>query len=80
MRVRLASLEDVIASKEWANRPKDHEALPELYQLRDSATSTETTLAAPPAPPTVHEQDRLYGQLYQSPSPPAIEAPKPPTV
>lgn len=34
---RVASLEDVIASKEWADRPKDHEALPELRRLRDEA-------------------------------------------
>jgi len=33
--VLVASLDDVIASKEWANRPKDHEALPELRELRD---------------------------------------------
>lgn len=32
--VRVAALEDVIASKEWANRPKDHLALPELRVLR----------------------------------------------
>jgi hypothetical protein len=25
-----------IASKEWANRPKDHDALPELRALRDA--------------------------------------------
>jgi hypothetical protein len=35
--VLVASLDDVIASKEWANRPKDHDALPELRELRDSA-------------------------------------------
>ena len=34
--VRVAALEDVIASKEWADRPKDREALPEL---RRSASS-----------------------------------------
>ncbi|MGH9184478.1 MAG: nucleotidyl transferase AbiEii/AbiGii toxin family protein [Acidimicrobiales bacterium] len=33
--VRVAALEDVIASKEWANRPKDREALPELRALSD---------------------------------------------
>lgn len=33
VRVRVAALPDVIASKEWANRPKDHEALPELRGL-----------------------------------------------
>ncbi len=31
--VQVAALEDVIASKEWADRPKDHEALPELREL-----------------------------------------------
>jgi Nucleotidyl transferase AbiEii toxin, Type IV TA system len=33
VRVRVAALEDVIASKEWANRRKDQEALPELRRL-----------------------------------------------
>ena len=32
--VRVAALDDVIASKEWANRPKDRDALPELRSLR----------------------------------------------
>jgi len=32
--LRVAALDDVIASKEWANRPKDHDALPELRSLR----------------------------------------------
>ncbi len=31
--IRAASLGDIIASKEWANRPKDRSALPELYRL-----------------------------------------------
>jgi hypothetical protein len=35
--VRLISLDDLIASKEAANRAKDHEALPELRDLRDDA-------------------------------------------
>jgi len=29
----VADLQDIIASKEWANRPKDREALPELRDL-----------------------------------------------
>lgn len=41
--VVVASLEDVIASKEWANRPKDHDALPELREIADRR---------PPAPPS----------------------------
>ncbi|MGH9062265.1 MAG: hypothetical protein ACRDZY_22560, partial [Acidimicrobiales bacterium] len=31
--VWVAGLDDIIASKEWADRPKDHDALPELYRL-----------------------------------------------
>lgn len=31
--IRVASLDDIIASKEWADRPKDRDALPELYRL-----------------------------------------------
>lgn len=31
--VRVAALEDIIVSKEWADRPKDHEALPELREI-----------------------------------------------
>lgn len=33
--VLVASLDDVITSKETANRPSDHDALPELRRLRD---------------------------------------------
>jgi hypothetical protein len=33
--VRVAALDDVIRSKELANRPKDHATLPVLYALRD---------------------------------------------
>lgn len=33
--VRAAALDDIIASKEWANRDKDHDALRELYKIRD---------------------------------------------
>jgi hypothetical protein len=32
--IRAAALDDIIASKEWADRAKDREALAELYQLR----------------------------------------------
>jgi hypothetical protein len=47
--VYVASLDDVIASKEWANRPKDHEALPELYDLREQDLGPDE--APPPTPP-----------------------------
>jgi hypothetical protein len=33
--VMVAGLDDIIASKEWADRPKDREALLELRELRD---------------------------------------------
>lgn len=33
--VRVAALDDVIASKEWADRPKDRDALPELRSLQE---------------------------------------------
>jgi hypothetical protein len=35
--IRVAALEDIIASKEWANRPKDQAALPELRALAAAA-------------------------------------------
>jgi hypothetical protein len=35
--VIVASLEDIVRSKEIANRPPDHEALPELRELQDRA-------------------------------------------
>lgn len=34
--IRAAALEDIIAAKTRAGRPKDHEALPELHALRDA--------------------------------------------
>ena len=36
--VIVANLDVIIASKEWANRPKDLLALPELRQLRESTS------------------------------------------
>ncbi|MGH9032134.1 MAG: hypothetical protein ACRDZV_08375 [Acidimicrobiia bacterium] len=40
-KVAVASLSDVIRSKEAANRPKDHETLPTLYALRDEIAEQE---------------------------------------
>lgn len=34
--IRAAALEDIVASKEWANRPKDLEALRELHEILSS--------------------------------------------
>ncbi|MDA8289841.1 MAG: hypothetical protein M0014_15595 [Actinomycetota bacterium] len=44
MAIWVAALPDVIASKEWAGRPKDREALPELYELAGRETSEEEPL------------------------------------
>ena len=49
--VRVADLEDVVRSKRIAGRPKDHEALPELDELRATAAggpSQDTDLLPPP--------------------------------
>jgi hypothetical protein len=35
--IHLASLDDIIDSKTHADRPKDHDALPELHRLRETA-------------------------------------------
>jgi hypothetical protein len=35
LRIRIADLDDIIASKEAADRPKDRAQLPLLYALRD---------------------------------------------
>jgi hypothetical protein len=37
--VRVAGLADIIASKTWADRPKDREALPELRDLAAARSS-----------------------------------------
>jgi len=58
--VHVAALEDVIASKEWADRPKDREALPELRALASApgdaglraadATGAASEAGEPPSP------------------------------
>lgn len=50
VRIRRAALEDIIASKEWANRAKDHEALPELYATRDAQAAAERAQTGFPKP------------------------------
>lgn len=40
--VLVAALDDIIASKEHADREKDREALPELYALRDRVTADQS--------------------------------------
>lgn len=56
--VDVASLADVIRSKEAAGRPKDLVALPELYRLLQAGTSPTPTdeIAAPSQAPTADRQ------------------------
>lgn len=42
--IRAAALEDIIASKEWANRPKDQEALPELRAIAAGQPEAQPTV------------------------------------
>jgi hypothetical protein len=44
--IRAAGLQDIVDSKEWADRPKDHEALGELHEI----LSTHSSRASVPAP------------------------------
>lgn len=54
--VRVASLDDIIASKQWANRPKDLEALPELHRLRaaEPAPTQDVDVASEPPGRDLH--------------------------
>jgi len=45
--IRAAALEDIIAAKEHAGRPKDRDALPELRALRDARTTGENAQHRP---------------------------------
>ena len=59
--IRVASLQDVIASKEQANRAKDREALPELYELRAKRGSTSPALTTELQPPEGPEDGEQIG-------------------
>lgn len=50
VQIRVAGLDHIIASKEWANRPKDHEALGELRALRDARAAVEAAKTCFPTP------------------------------
>lgn len=49
--VMVAGLDDIVASKEWANRDKDHEALPELYSLQERGRGAAPAVGPDPADP-----------------------------
>ena len=59
--ILVADLEDVVRSKRIADRPKDHEALPELDKLREAAAAARLRDAAFPSPPSQ--------QLHKPPAP-----------
>ena len=59
--VLVASLQDVIASKEQADRAKDRDALPELYELRAQQGSTSTGPATALPPPEGPEDGTHLG-------------------
>jgi hypothetical protein len=71
MRIRVASLNAIVASKEFANRPKDRDALPELHrlqkQMREARHGHPSTAPSVEPPPHPHhlgyqaEQDRGIG-------------------
>lgn len=50
-RVRVAALDDIVASKQWANRPKDHEALDELRDLQTQQSQRRRRLGGRTRPP-----------------------------
>ncbi|MHB8220964.1 MAG: hypothetical protein ACYDHU_11695 [Acidimicrobiales bacterium] len=50
VRVRVASLNAIVASKEFANRPKDLDALPELRALLARAQRAAPVIPPPPTP------------------------------
>jgi len=56
--IRVASLNAILASKEFANRPKDRDALPELHQLQERMRGARhgRPHAAPPAEPSTRAQ------------------------
>jgi hypothetical protein len=68
--VRVADLEDVVRSKRIAGRPKDHEALPELDELRAAAAGAPSQDTELPPPPW---------HVPPQPSPPTQRPDRPPS-
>lgn len=73
--IRAAALEDIIASKEWANRPKDHEALGELHAIMagevagDHTTGPTMAVLLDEAHPGVAETTVPPGTITRPPGP-----------
>lgn len=52
--IRVAALDDIVASKQWANRPKDQRALPELEALQRFANVARQRQRDAPGPDLIH--------------------------
>lgn len=62
MTARVASLDDVITTKQWANRPKDRQVLPELrelYQSQDAVDQEKEQSAPDHNSPAAPNQENL---------------------
>jgi hypothetical protein len=57
VRIRVASLDAIVASKEAANRPKDQQALPELHQLQEELRRKGPAQGRAPSPPPSARRD-----------------------
>ncbi len=68
--VDVASLPDIIDSKQSLNRPSDREALPELIALRDG-----TATPSPPDPPPPGRRNRPAPDVPR-PAPPGMNPPR----
>jgi hypothetical protein len=67
--IRVASLNAIVASKEFANRPKDRDALPELRQLQErmrGARHDRRDAPSPAEPPTRPQRGEPH---YRGPTP-----------
>lgn len=73
--IRVGALEDIISSKEWPNRPKYHEALPELHATRDARTPGARPPARPSDPAPGDGQPLNGGGAGTSPAFPLAPAP-----
>jgi hypothetical protein len=82
--IHAAGLDDIITAKEHADRPKDHEALPELRAIRDAAEAPSVADALGDAyPHGPGRQGRSAGPQAQSLDPGASgpsRSPEPPSI
>jgi hypothetical protein len=73
VRIRVASLNAIVASKEFVNRPKDQDALPELHQLQEQMR--EARHGYPSTAPSVEPSPHPHHLGYQAEQDRGIEPP-----